>query len=265
MDWDNYCAQVSVWLEDLPVRSSDLRSLVEQTKEAALRKEATLPELVDEVAAMVGGQRSVPIGGHRLPPLPYAYDALEPVISEEIMRLHHNIHHQSYVDGLNKAEKELQRARESRNYDLLRYWEREAAFHGAGHYLHTMFWNNLRPAGTSTIPSALRSQIIRDFGSVEAFKEHLLEAAKKVQGSGWALLVWAPRAGRLEILQAELHHLLSQQDMIPLLGIDVWEHAYYLQYKTDRNQYVDNIWTIIDWDDVAERFEQARQVQWEPF
>ncbi|PYZ91984.1 superoxide dismutase [Salipaludibacillus keqinensis] len=207
----------------------------------------------------------VPIGGHRLPPLPYSYDALEPVIAEEIMRLHHLEHHQSYVDGLNKAEREMQNARETDNYDLIRHWEREAAFHGAGHYLHTMFWANMSPTGGGEPTGELSQQIIQDFGSYEMFKRHFSEAAKKVQGAGWALLVWSPRANRLEILQAEFHHLLSQQDAIPLLGLDVWEHAYYLQYKNNRGEYVDKFWSIIDWENVNDRFEQARKLQWESF
>ncbi|WP_232725413.1 superoxide dismutase [Bacillus sp. FJAT-44742] len=210
-------------------------------------------------------QDYVPPGEHRLPPLPYSYDALEPVISEEIMRLHHSEHHQSYVDGLNKAEEEMQRARETGDFELLRYWEREAAFNGAGHYLHTIFWNNMSPAGGEEPGGELRDFIERDFGSFEGFKEHFSEAAKKVQGVGWAILVWAPRARRLEILQAEKHHYLSQWDVIPLLVLDVWEHAYYLQYKTEKGNYVDNFWYVIDWDDVSDRFEKARRLQWEPF
>ncbi|SES14753.1 superoxide dismutase [Salipaludibacillus aurantiacus] len=212
-----------------------------------------------------GNNRRIPPGEHRLPPLPYSYDALEPVIAEEIMKLHHQEHHQSYVDGLNKAEMEMKKARETDDFDLIRHWEREAAFHGAGHYLHTMFWKNMSPAGGGKPSGQLLRQITQDFGSFEAFKRHFSEAANKVQGVGWALLVWAPRARRLEILQAEFHHLLSQQDMIPLLGLDVWEHAYYLQYKNNRGEYVDNFWKVIDWDNVAARFKQARQVKWEPY
>nr|WP_235788537.1 superoxide dismutase [Salipaludibacillus sp. CUR1] len=212
-----------------------------------------------------GNNRRIPPGEHRLPPLPYRYDALEPVIAEEIMRLHHQEHHQSYVDGLNKAEMEMKKARETDDFDLIRHWEREAAFHGAGHYLHTMFWKNMSPAGGGKPSGQLLRQITQDFGSFDAFKRHFSEAANKVQGVGWALLVWAPRARRLEILQAEFHHLLSQQDMIPLLGLDVWEHAYYLQYKNKREEYVDNFWKVIDWDNVAARFKQARQVKWEPY
>lgn len=214
---------------------------------------------------IAGNISSVRPGEHTLPPLPYGYDALEPVIAEEIMRLHHQKHHQSYVEGLNKAELEMKKARDKNNFDLIRHWEREAAFNGAGHYLHTMFWKNMSPDGGGEPTGALRRQIDKDFGSFTAFKRHFSEAAKKVQGVGWALLVWSPRSRRLEILQAEFHHLLSQQDVVPLLGLDVWEHAYYLQYKNDRGSYVDEFWKIINWDNVNERYEKAKLLKWEPF
>lgn len=204
----------------------------------------------------------VPIGEHKLPPLPYNYNALEPYIDEEIMRLHHTEHHKSYVEGLNKAEMEMQKSRRSGDFDLIKHWEREAAFHGAGHYLHTIFWNSMSPRGGGAPKGDLATQIDNDFGSFDKFKEHFSNAAKKVEGVGWAILVWAPRPGRLEILQAEKHQNLSQWDVIPLLPLDVWEHAYYLQYKNNRGLYVDNWWNIVNWENVANRFQQARMVNW---
>lgn len=209
--------------------------------------------------------KRVPIGGHTLPPLPYPYNALEPYISEEIMRLHHDIHHKSYVDGLNKAEKMMEKARLTNNYDLLKHWEREAAFHGSGHYLHTIFWNVMKPKGGGIPGGGLASQIKKDFGSFEQFKEHFTEAAKKVEGVGWAILVWAPRAQRLEILQSEKHQLMTQWDTIPLLVLDVWEHAYYLQYKTDKDNYIKNWWNIVNWDEVEDRFEEAYKLKWNSY
>jgi superoxide dismutase, Fe-Mn family len=210
------------------------------------------------------GQR-VPIGGHVLPPLPYAYDALEPYISQEIMKLHHTKHHQSYVDGLNKAEKMMQKARETGNYDLLKHWEREAAFHGSGHYLHTIFWNNMTPNGGGQPREELLQQINQDFGSFETFKQHFTEAAEKAEGVGWALLVWSPRSHRLEILQTEKHQLMTQWDTIPLLVLDVWEHAYYLQYKNNRSAYINNWWKIVNWRNVEQRFKEASKLRWQPF
>ncbi|QDP42267.1 superoxide dismutase [Radiobacillus deserti] len=207
----------------------------------------------------------VPIGGHTLPPLPYPYDALEPVISEEIMRLHHDVHHQGYVDGLNKAEKKMQEARTKGDFDLIKHWEREAAFNGSGHYLHTIFWDIMSPDGGGKPSGSLLAEIKRSFGSFDAFKKHFSEAAKKVEAVGWAILVWAPRAHRLEILTAEKHQNLTQWDTIPLLVLDVWEHAYYLQYKTKRGDYVDNWWKVVNWPAVEKRFEEAKKLKWEPF
>ncbi|MBU7593140.1 superoxide dismutase [Metabacillus halosaccharovorans] len=210
-------------------------------------------------------KKTVPIGGHTLPPLPYAYDALEPYIQQEIMRLHHDKHHQSYVDGLNKAEKEMQKARKTGNYELIKHWEREAAFHGAGHYLHTIFWSIMTPNGGGKPSGMLMREINLSFGSFEQFKQHFSEAAKNVEAVGWAILVWSPRAQRLEILQAEKHQNLSQWDVIPLLTLDVWEHAYYLQYKNDRKKYVDNWWNVVNWKEVERRFHEAQQIKWNPY
>lgn len=210
-------------------------------------------------------QDAVPIGKHILPPLPYAYDALEPYISQEIMKLHHDKHHQSYVDGLNKAEKMLKEARDKNHYDLIKHWEREAAFHGSGHYLHTIFWEVMDPKGGGQPQGELAAQIRKDFGSFDKFKKHFSEAAKKVEGVGWAVLVWSPRSRRLEILQAERHQFLTQWDTIPLLVLDVWEHAYYLQYKNDRNKYVDNWWNIVYWPNVVKRFNKAKELKWDPY
>ena len=210
-------------------------------------------------------QLFVPIGQHTLPPLPYGYNALEPYISEEIMRLHHDKHHQSYVDGLNKAEKKMQEARQTDDFSLLKHLEREAAFHGSGHYLHTIFWEIMRPNGGGEPKGALLQQIIKDFGSYKAFKKQFSEAAKQVEGVGWAILVWSPRSRRLEILQSERHMLLTQWDTIPLLVLDVWEHAYYLQYKNKRGDYVDQWWNIVNWPAVAIRFQKAQKLQWSPY
>ncbi|MCM3575228.1 superoxide dismutase [Mesobacillus subterraneus] len=213
------------------------------------------------------GQRlqPVPIGGHKLPPLPYAYDALEPVIDQEIMRLHHLKHHQSYVNGLNKAEKEMQKARQTGDFGLIKHWEREAAFNGAGHYLHTIFWSIMSPRGGGTPKGQLGKAINDSFGSFDAFKNHFSEAAKNVEAVGWAILVWSPRSHRLEILQAEKHQNLSQWDVVPLLVLDVWEHAYYLQYRNDRAKYVENWWKVVNWKEVEQRFNKARTLAWQPF
>lgn len=201
----------------------------------------------------------VPIGGHKLPPLPYAYNALEPYIDEETMRLHHDRHHQSYVDGLNKAELELQKARRNNDFGLVKHWERELAFNGAGHYLHSIFWKVMCPHGGGKPSGELNREISRSFDSFDAFKRHFSKAAQNVEGGGWAILVWAPQAQRMEILQAEKHQNLSQWDVVPLLVLDVWEHAYYLKYKNQRADYIDNWWNIVCWDEVERRMRKARE------
>ncbi|MCP1136115.1 DUF2935 domain-containing protein [Paenibacillus polysaccharolyticus] len=210
-------------------------------------------------------EKPVPIGGHTLPPLPYAYNALEPHIDELTMRIHHDKHHQSYVDGLNVAEKKLAESRKKNNFELIKHWERELAFNGAGHYLHTIFWTIMNPAGGGKPTGMLAEQIKRDFGSYEAFKNQFTEAANKVEGSGWAMLVWSPRAHRLEILQAEKHQNLSQSDIVPLLPLDVWEHAYYLKHQNERKKYIEDWWNVVYWPAVAERYETARKLLWPPY
>ncbi len=209
--------------------------------------------------------RPVPIGGHKLPPLPYAYNALEPYIDAETMRLHHDKHHKSYVDGLNKAESMLARARETGDFSLVTHWEREAAFHGAGHYLHTIFWNVMKPGGGGKATGPIAAEIKKSFGSYEGFRKQFSAAAEKVEGGGWAILVWSPRSHRLEILQAEKHQNLSQWDVIPLLVLDVWEHSYYLKYKNERAKYIEAWWNTVNWDHVNERFAAARQLLWLPY
>ena len=210
-------------------------------------------------------EKTLPPGGHTLPDLPYPYNALEPYISEEIMKLHHDKHHRSYVDGLNRAEIKLKTARETNDFSFIKHWSRELAFHGSGHYLHTIFWRNMSPNGGGSPQGMLKGEIQHYFGSFEAFKKQFSEAAKQVEGVGWALLVWSPRARHLEVLQSERHMLLTQWDTIPLLVLDVWEHAYYLQYKNNRAEYVDKWWSLVNWHDVEMRFEKAADIKWPAF
>jgi superoxide dismutase, Fe-Mn family len=199
---------------------------------------------------------------HELPPLPYPCDALEPHIDAQTMTLHHDLHHKSYVDGLNKAEQMLAQARESGDLSLVKHWEREAAFHGSGHLLHTIFWPNLAPAGKGgggEPQGALARQIVADFGSFEHFRAHFSAAATQVEGSGWAILAYRPLDGKLVILTAEKHQNLTQWGVVPLLVLDVWEHAYYLTYQNRRAEYVKNAFAIFNWADVAERFADAQK------
>jgi Fe-Mn family superoxide dismutase len=198
---------------------------------------------------------------YELPPLPYAYDALEPYMDEQTLHLHHDIHHKGYVDGLNKAEAKLEEARKSGDYALIKHWEREVAFHGSGHILHSIFWTNLAPAGKGgggEPDGALKGQIESDFGSFEAFKAQLISASIAVEGSGWGVLAWQPILQKLVILQAEKHQDLTVWGALPLLVIDVWEHAYYLKYQNKRADFVNNLFNIVNWGDVARRLARAK-------
>lgn len=208
---------------------------------------------------------AVPIGGHKLPPLPYPYNALEPYIDEKTVRIHHDKHHLQYVEDLNKAEKKLEESRKNGNFELVKHWERELAFNGAGHYLHTIYWDTMNPKGGGMPEGELAKQIRKDFGSFEAFRKHFTQAAEKVEGGGWAILVWSPRSHRLEILQAEKHQNLSQWDVIPLLPLDVWEHSYYLKHQNQRKNYIADWWKVVYWPAVDQRFAVARQVKWTPY
>lgn len=191
---------------------------------------------------------------HELPPLPYPYNALEPHIDEATMRLHHDKHHLAYVNGLNNAEAKLAEARSKGDFALVKHWERELAFHGAGHFLHVIFWENMSPQGGGTPTGPLLEAINQSFGSYDAFAAHFKAAGTAVEGSGWVILVKNNTTKRLEILTAEKHQNLSQWVVTPLLALDVWEHAYYLKYQNNRAAYVEAFFKVINWNDVAKRF-----------
>lgn len=190
---------------------------------------------------------------HTLPELPYAYNALEPHYDEATLKLHHGKHHQAYVDGLNKAEDKLAEARANGDYGLIKHWERELAFHGSGHLLHSLFWGNMSPEGGGEPSGLLMEDIISNFGSFEAFKKQFTTAAAAVEGSGWALLVHCKEFKGLRILTIEKHQDVTLIGGIPLLTIDVWEHAYYLKYQNRRADWINAWWNIVNWDDVAMR------------
>lgn len=236
---------------------------VQRIRKGSLRN-SVLAEGTWSDPASAAPNAPVPIGGHTLPPLPYAYDALEPHLDAETVRIHHSILHKNYVEGLNRAEEKLAEARRTGNFDLVKHWERELAFNGAGHYLHTVYFFGMSPDGGGQPSGALAAQITEDFGSFEAFRRHFAQAAEKVEGSGWAHLIWSPRSQRLQILQAEKHQNLTQWDDIPLLSIDVWEHSYYLKYKNERAKYIEAWFELVNWPYAAERFHEASKLKWKP-
>ena len=199
---------------------------------------------------------------HKLPDLPYAYDALAPYIDAQTMTLHHDKHHAAYVKGLNEAEAALVKARAANDFTAVQALSRKAAFHGAGHALHSLFWTIMAPAGKGGggEPSgALADQIQRDFGGFEAFRAHFSAAANTVEGSGWAILAYRPDDDRLIVLQAENHQKLSPWDAPPILCLDVWEHAYYLTYQNRRTEYVTAWWQVVNWPQVGKYLDALKK------
>jgi len=193
---------------------------------------------------------------YELPALPYDDDALEPHYEARTLRLHHGAHHKAYVDGLNNAAAKLAEARKKGDYALIKHWERELAFHGSGHILHATFWENMKPGGGGPAVGAVAGLIERDFGSFERFQKQFSAAAAAVEGSGWALLCLVPAFDKLEILTAEKHQNLTQWGAVPLLVLDLWEHAYYLQYQNRRAAFIEAWWNLVNWDDVNRRLER---------
>ncbi len=189
-----------------------------------------------------------------LPELGYSHDALEPVLTERMVELHHDKHHAAYVKGANDTLDLLAQARQSEDFGAIAGLERALAFNVSGHVLHSVLWKNLSPDAASRPTGDLAAAIKRDLGSFDSARSHLAAAATTIQGSGWAALVWEPCSGRLQVAQVHDHQASLHVGSQPLLVIDGWEHAYYLKYETDKEAYVDALWQIIDWDDVAARF-----------
>ena len=198
---------------------------------------------------------------YELPELPYDYSALEPHLSGQILELHHGKHHKAYVDGANTTFEKLGEARESGDFGTINQLEKNMAFHLSGHVLHSLFWTNMSPAGGGEAEGELAAAVKEAFGSHDAFRAQLTEAAMNVQGSGWGALSWEPLAGRLIVEQVYDHQGNVGQGGPPLLVLDMWEHAYYLQYKNVKKDWVEAYWNLVNWDDVAARFDRVRGVQ----
>ncbi len=197
-------------------------------------------------------------GDYVLPPLPYAYDALEPHIDAETMRLHHDIHHAGYVRGANRAAEKLRSiATGQGDRPYSKHWARELAFHGSGHAMHVLFWNGMSPDGGGLPKGNLAKAIRLSFGGFEGFSTLFRSVSGSVEGSGWGILGYESLSGNLVVIQAEKHQNLTVQGTTPLLVIDVWEHAYYLRYQNKRADYVKAFMNVINWDYVEARYEAA--------
>lgn len=198
---------------------------------------------------------------YKLPELPYSLDALEPTISADIMNLHYNKHHAAYVANLNKAVEQLTEAEQKGDVAAQIALQSAIKFNGGGHVNHSIFWTNLAPksSGGGTPPEGeLAQAITHAFGSFDKFVEQFSAKAVAIQGSGWAWLGYNKATKHLEIATCDNQDPLSTKGLVPLLGVDVWEHAYYLQYKNVRADYVKAIWGIVNWKNVSERFAQAK-------
>ncbi len=198
---------------------------------------------------------------YTLPELPYDYNALAPHISGQIMQLHHSKHHQAYVTGANTALEQLAQARETGELATINKLEKDLAFNLGGHLNHSVFWTNMSPDGGDQPVGELATTLEEHFGSFEKFQAQFSATALGVQGSGWAVLAWEPMASQPLIFQ-----LFDQQGnmppgQIPLLMLDVWEHAYYLDYQNVRADYVKAFWNVVNWSNVASRLAKARSTQ----
>jgi Fe-Mn family superoxide dismutase len=192
-----------------------------------------------------------------LPDLSYDYGALEPNISGRIMELHHDKHHLAYVNGANTAIDALAEAREKNDLTMVNKFQKDLAFNLAGHVNHTVFWRNMSPDGGDKPTGELAAAIDNFFGSFDAFRAHFTASALGIQGSGWSILVWDILGQKLLIEQLYDHQGNLAVGSIPLLMLDMWEHAFYLDYQNVKPEYVKAFWNIVNWADVQARFAEA--------
>lgn len=196
---------------------------------------------------------------YTLPDLPYDYGALEPAMSGEILELHHDKHHAAYVKGANDTTEKIAEARDKGDLGGIVGLEKTLAFNVSGHVLHSIFWENLSPDGGDKPDGALGTAIDEHFGSFDKFRAQLTAATQTTQGSGWGVLAWEPLGQRLLVTQVYDHHGNVATGMTPLLAFDAWEHAYYLQYKNVKPDYIEKLWDIVNWNDVSARLEAAKK------
>jgi len=194
---------------------------------------------------------------YTLPDLAYDYSALAPAISGEIMELHHSKHHAAYVAGANTALEKMAEARDTNNFAAIGGLEKALAFNLGGHTNHSIFWTNMSPEGGDKPVGALATAIDENFGSFDKFQAHFTNNAMTVMGSGWSILAWDTIGQKLIIVQLYDQQGNVPMGIIPLLMLDMWEHAFYLQYKNVKADYVKAWWSVVDWSNVADRFAKA--------
>lgn len=193
-------------------------------------------------------------------PLPYANNFLEPYMDEETMHLHYTFHHGGAMKAANKDMEMIRKAMDTNNFETVDYYTKKLAYHFSSHVLHSIFWTNL--TNKKSIPTgSLLKDIEKSFGSFDKLKAYIAQTSKNVDGGGWGILGYQPYSNQLTILQCENHERLTQWGVVPILVIDVWEHAYYLKYKNKRSDFVDALFNIINWDNVSERLETAKKLR----
>jgi Fe-Mn family superoxide dismutase len=230
------------------VQGSAAGTALAMAAEAALAQGANMAPYADKLTDESGKYAAAP--------LPYAYEALEPVIDAKTVELHYNFHHKPAVAAANRAEEGLAKARESGDYAQVKALEKELAFQLSSHIPHTMYWTNLSGKGGAPRGELARA-VNTQFGSLDKCKAQLAAATIAVEASGWGILGYHPATRKLMILECENHHKLTAWGVAPLLVLDVFEHAYYLRYQNRRAEYVNNLWGVINWDNVAARLEAA--------
>lgn len=198
-------------------------------------------------------------GNFALQPLPYGETFLEPHMDQETLHLHYTFHHGDAVKAANKDLQSIKKAIDDNSLDTVDYWTKKLSYHLSSHILHTIFWTNL--SNKKSDPSGdLLKQVEKDFGTYDRLKLLISKTSKGVDGNGWGILGYQPYTKKLTVLQCENHEKLTQWGVIPLLVIDVWEHSYYLKYRNRRAEFVDNLFPIINWDNVAQRFATALKI-----
>jgi superoxide dismutase, Fe-Mn family len=199
-------------------------------------------------------------GNFVLQPLPYRIDFLEPYMDSETVNLHHTFHHGGAVKGANKDRQMIKKGLDDGNLETVDYWTKKLAYHFSSHALHTIFWTNLTNKKTDPSGDLLKA-IEAGFGSYPKLKEYLASTSNNLDGNGWGILAYQPYSKSLAVIQCENHEKLVQWGAVPLLVIDVWEHAYYLKYKNKRRDFVDALFNVINWENVAERYRIAQNLK----
>jgi len=199
-------------------------------------------------------------GKYSAAPLPFAYDALEPVIDSRTVEVHYNFHHKPAVVAANKAEEALTKARESNDFALVKFYEKELSFQLSSHILHTIYWTSISGKGADP-GGELAKAIDKNFGSYARFKAQLFAASMNVEASGWGVVGYHPATGKLMVLQCENHQKLTAWGVQPILVLDVFEHAYYLRYQNKRNDYLTQLFTLLNWENAGQRFSAVQSTR----